>query len=210
MDNRLLAFLGISVLVAITPGPDIALVTRNALMLGRRGAQFTTLGVISAILIHTAAAALGLAVLLRTASTLFTVVKLAGAAYLVYLGLQALWPARRSAGGEYEPAELRTGVPRPRSAYWQGFLSALLNPKLLVFFATLRPQFARPGAAALPRMLLLGMIFAAAGLGWLSGYGALVTALRPVFSSRRVRRWMERFTGTVLVGLGARLALDRS
>jgi threonine/homoserine/homoserine lactone efflux protein len=212
VDGRLIAFLGVSALLVITPGPDMAMVTKNALRPGRRGALLTTLGIVSAILVHTTAAAFGLAVLLRTEASVFTAIKLCGAAYLLYLGVQALWSSVRSGEQEMETSRETEGAPRARSglaAYRQGLLSALLNPKLLVFFATFLPQFVEPGRPALPQMLVLGLLFDLLGLIWLTSYGLFVTRMRDVFRSPRVRRRMERVTGVVLVGLAGRLALDR-
>ncbi len=228
MDGRLLVFLGIAIVLIITPGPDMAMVTKNALSHGRRGVVLTTLGIGTSLLLHATLAALGLAALLRTASALYTVVKLCGAAYLVYLGAHALWASRpahteRSAVGALPEGTApagRTGdlaisgasvAPVPGGApYRQGLMSALLNPKLVVFFATFLPQFVDPHAPVLPQMLLLGVIFDALGLLWLLSYGLLVTRLRAFFSAARVRRRMERLTGLVLVALAARLALEKS
>ncbi len=223
MDSRLLAFLAIAVIVIITPGPDMAMVTKNALAHGRRGALLTTLGIGSAILVHATAAALGLAALFRTAAALFTVVKLCGAAYLAYLGARALWasrPARyrrrdgmtgsHAADGAATATDPASPAPRLGSCYRQGILSALLNPKLAVFFATFLPQFVDPRGPLLPQMLLLGALFDVLGLLWLTCFGLLVTRLRAFFGAAHVRRRMERLTGLVLVALGARLALERS
>ena len=91
----------------------------------------------------------------------------------------------------------------------QGFLSAALNPKLAVFFVTFLPQFVRPHDAILPRLFLLGIVFAVIGLVWMNVYGLLVARLRDVIRAPRVRRWMDRVTGTVLIGFGARLVLER-
>ncbi len=209
MDTRLLAFLGISLLLIITPGPDMAMVTKNALDHGRRGVLLTTLGIGTALLLHVTVAALGLSALLRSASALYTAVKLCGAAYLLFLGGQALWATRRAAH-TVTPPTVEPGPRRRGSPYRQGFLSALLNPKLVIFFATFLPQFVAPGEALLPHMLLLGGLFATLGLLWLTAYGLVVTRLHAVFTSPRVRRRMERLTGFVLVALGARLVLDRS
>jgi len=91
----------------------------------------------------------------------------------------------------------------------QGFLSALSNPKLGVFFVTFLPQFVLPGQAVLPRLLVLGVTFAVIGWLWMNLYGFFVTRLRDVITAPRVRQWMERVTGVVLLGFGARLALER-
>src|SRR5207249_10908413 len=95
------------------------------------------------------------------------------------------------------------------AVFRQGFLSALSNPKLGVFFVTFLPQFVLPGQAVLPRLLVLGVTFAVIGWLWMNLYGFFVTRLRDVITAPRVRQWMERVTGVVLLGFGARLALER-
>jgi threonine/homoserine/homoserine lactone efflux protein len=211
MDGKLLAFLGISTILIITPGPDMAMVTKNALGHGRRGALFCTLGISTALLIHAGVAAVGLSALLRTASGAFMVVKLCGAAYLLLLGLWTLRTTHRNQLGPHgetsEAAPVATGG---LSSYGQGFLSAILNPKLVVFFATFLPQFVEGGRPVLPQMLLLGVIFDLMGILWLTSYGLFVTRMHDLFSSAAVRRRMGRLTGAALVGLGLRLALERS
>ena len=208
MDSRLLAFLGVSLLLAVTPGPDFALVTRNALAHGRRGVILTAAGLTSALTVWVAATALGIAALLQTSAGVYSVLKLAGAAYLAYLGIRTLWESR------HDPAPLFDGLApaRPRAgAIWrQGFLSALLNPKLGVFFVTFLPQFVSPGQAAVPRLLLLGGVFTVIGIAWMVLYGLTVSRMREVITAPRVRRWLQRTTGAVLLGFGARLALDRA
>jgi len=173
----------------------------------------TTLGVGTSILVHATLAAVGLSALLRTASALFTVVKLCGAVYLIFLGARALWasrPTQSSEGNVHSMADLAILPMGAGSPYRQGVLSALLNPKLVVFFATFLPQFINSRQAVLPHMLFLGALFDVMVLVWLTGYGLFVTRLRAFLSAARVRRTMERFTGVVLVALGARLALEKS
>ncbi len=211
MDRTLLAFLGTAALVIVTPGPDTATTIRNALRHGRRGAFLTPLGTGSAILVHATVAALGLSALLRTTAGLYTVVRLCGAAYLIFLGIQAIRSARQpdaiahGAVAAEKPAIIVSGAP-----YWQGFLSAILNPKLVVFFATFLPQFIAPGQAVLPHMLFLGIVFDSMVILWLIGYGLCVTIMHRFFASPAVRRRMERLTGVVLIALGARIALEKS
>ncbi|HYR50433.1 MAG TPA: LysE family translocator, partial [Candidatus Eisenbacteria bacterium] len=110
------------------------------------------------------------------------------------------------------PEDLMAAAPAPAPAhaiFRQGFLSALSNPKLGVFFVTFLPQFVAPGQAVLPRLLLLGVIFAVIGWTWMNVYGFLVTRLRDFITAPRVRQWMERVTGVVLLGFGARLAVEK-
>ncbi len=206
MDTTLLAFAGISLLLAVTPGPDMAVVTRNALAHGRRGVFLTTTGIALALAIWVTATAVGLSAVVRASSELLLVLKLVGAAYLAYLGIRTLIESRR------RPGDLLAGTPAAAPAhviFRQGFLSALSNPKLGVFFVTFLPQFVIPGQELLPRLLLLGLIFALIGWIWMNVYGLLVTRIRDFITAPRVRQWMERITGVVLLGFGARLAAER-
>lgn len=206
MDAELLAFVGISLLLSVTPGPDMAVVTKNALAHGRRGVLLTTTGIALALSFWITATAVGLSALLRTSGEALFVLKLVGAAYLGYLGVRTLIESRR------RPAELLASAPAPapgHAIFGQGFLSAISNPKLGVFFVTFLPQFVAPGQALLPRLFLLGVIFAVIGWTWLNVYGLFVTRIRDVITTPRVRQWMDRVTGVVLLGFGARLAVER-
>jgi RhtB (resistance to homoserine/threonine) family protein len=194
-------FLVVAVLVVITPGVDMALVTRNALLYGRRAALLTALGVNVGIFFWVMAAALGLAAVVATSAEAFAVIKLAGAAYLIYLGVQAL----RSA----HPAErVSRPVPKGRDALRQGLISNLLNPKIAVFFTSLLPQFVQADAAT-HELLVLGLLFNTMGVCWLFLYATAAARGRNVLARPRVKRALDRVTGVVLIGLGARLALER-
>lgn len=206
MDAALLAFMGVSLLLAVTPGPDMAVVTRNALAHGRRGVVLTTSGIALALVIWVTATAIGLSAVLRSSGEVLFLLKIAGALYLAYLGVRTLLESRA------RPADLLAGVPPAAPAhavFRQGFLSAISNPKLGIFFVTFLPQFVLPGQAVLPRLFELGLIFAVIGWIWMNVYGLFVTRLRAVITAPRVRQWMQRVTGVVLLGFGARLALER-
>jgi threonine/homoserine/homoserine lactone efflux protein len=206
LDAQLLTFVGISVLLAITPGPDMAIVTKNALAHGRRGVILTTSGIALALIMWAGATAVGLSALLRASSDLLFVLKLVGAAYLAYLGIRTLLDSRQ------RPGDLMIGTPPAAPAhaiFRQGFLSCITNPKLGVFFVTFLPQFVVAGQPALPRLLMLGLVFAAIGWTWINAYGLFVNRLREVIMTARVRQWMQRVTGVVLLGFGARLAVER-
>ena len=206
MDTELLAFAGVCLLLAITPGPDMAVVTKNALAHGRRGVILTTAGFAVALLIWVTATALGVSALLRSSGELLYVLKLVGAAYLAYLGVRTLIDSR------HRPAELLANLPPAAPAgavFRQGFVSNMSNPKLGVFFVTFLPQFVAPRQALLPRLLLLGLIFMAIGLTWMNVYGLLVTRMRDLITAPKVRQWMERITGVVLLRFSARLAIER-
>jgi threonine/homoserine/homoserine lactone efflux protein len=206
IDTQLIAFAGVSILLAVTPGPDMAVVTKNALAHGSRGVLLTTSGIALALIIWVGATAVGLSALLRTSGEVLFALKLVGACYLAYLGIRALLESRHAGG------DLLAGTPPAAPAhavFRQGFLSAISNPKLGVFFVTFLPQFVRPDQAVLPRLLELGVTFAVIGYLWMNLYGLFVTRLREAITAPRVRRWMQRVTGAVLLGFGARLALER-
>ena len=206
IDTSLLAFAVVSLLLSVTPGPDMAVVTKNALAHGRRGVFLTTSGIALALVIWVGATAVGLSALLATSSEALFVLKIIGACYLGYLGVRTLIESRR------RPADLLAGVPPAASApavFRQGFLSAISNPKLGVWFVTFLPQWVLPGQDALPRLLELGITFALIGWIWMNVYGLFVTRLRDVITAPRVRQWMDRITGVVLLGFGVRLAVER-
>jgi threonine/homoserine/homoserine lactone efflux protein len=195
---QLIAFLGVSAIVIATPGPDTALTIRNTLMGGRRAGIFTALGVSSGQAIWTLATAAGIAALLAASEPAFLVVKIAGSAYLVWLGLQAILAAVR---GHVRPA-----VRAPRSSsFRQGLLSNLGNPKMAAFFPSLLPQFG--GSFSL--LLALGMAFCLMTLAWLTAYAIVVARAGDFLSRSAIRRWIEAVTGAVLVALGLRLATER-
>jgi RhtB (resistance to homoserine/threonine) family protein len=197
-------FLAVAAIVVITPGVDMALVTRNALVHGRGAALMTAVGINVGILFWLTAAALGLAAVVATSASAFAVIKLAGALYLIYLGVQAL----RSARAQRQADQARErAAPSGRRAFRQGLVSNLLNPKIAVFFTGLLPQFVGTHGSA-GELLLLGLLFNAMGLCWLLCYAAAAARGRDVLVRPRVKRTLDRISGLVLIGLGARLALD--
>jgi threonine/homoserine/homoserine lactone efflux protein len=198
---HLLPYLAVSALVIVAPGPDMALVARNALVAGARGGILTSLGSATGLLIWSFAASAGVAALLRASEPAFLALKVVGAAYLVFLGAQALRAAWRKDEG---PAPARTRVRRP---YRQGLLSNLGNPKIAVFFTSFLPQFAPAGASFLT-LLALGLVFCVMTLAWLVEYSVVVAQAGDVLRRPRVRRALEGVTGVVLIGFGVRLATE--
>ncbi len=206
MDDRLIAFVGIAIAVVVIPGPDMALVARNVLRHGRRAGFATSAGICTGILVWAIAAGLGVSTILATSATAFTALKLAGAAYLIYLGIATL---RAHDASPMVVTNDGSGLPW-RRAWLQGLVSALLNPKLGVFFLTLLPQFIAPGDPPAVRAMQLAVVFDLIGLGWLLAYSAMLGAVGGVLGRPGPRRLMRWVTGTILVGLGARVALERS
>jgi len=201
---QVLPFLAIAVFVVVTPGVDTALVTRNALLHGRRAAILTALGVNAGIAMWATASAFGLGALLHRSEALFTTVRLVGAAYLVVLGAQAVWWSWRL--GHPVASEI---APSRRSPFVQGILSNLLNPKIAVFFTSFLPQFVSPGGPVLGQLLLLGFLFNLLGLAWLLGCAVLTSRVGDALRRPRVRAAVERVTGCVLIAFGLRLATER-
>ena len=192
------AFLGVSLLVIVTPGQDTALTIRNTLLGGRRAGVRTAAGVAAGQATWTLAASAGVVALLRASEPAFVAVRLAGATYLVYLGLQTL--LRR---GHVEPRAGDGGS--SRRALRQGLLSNLGNPKMAVFFTSLLPQFGSSFAA----LVGLGLAFCSLTFLWLSGYAWAVARAGDVLRRPRIRRALDRVTGVVLVAFGLRLAASR-
>jgi threonine/homoserine/homoserine lactone efflux protein len=201
-DGQLLAFAGVAFVISVTPGPDMALVLRNSIRGGRPAAYRTILGTCVGLIVWATASAVGIAAVLAASATVFTVLKLAGAAYLVYLGVQTLLALRR--GEAHDRANSKHA---PGSPFRQGLVTNLLNPKLAVLFTTLLPQFISAGDPAFAKSMLLAAVFVAIGMTWLVTYVRVIDA---VARCRRIRRAMQAVSGTVLIALGGRLALDRS
>jgi threonine/homoserine/homoserine lactone efflux protein len=197
-DQQLLAFVPVAIVLSVSPGPDMALVLRNTVR-GGRGAGYRTVGGIAVgLVVWATASALGVAAVLSASATVFTALKLAGAVYLVYLGVQSLRSLRR--GDAPEVAAKPSGSP-----FRQGLVTNLLNPKLAVLFTTLLPQFVSHGDPA-AKPALLAAEFIAIGLTWLCFYTAAVGV---VAHNRTFRRVTEAVSGVVLIALGARLAVER-
>jgi threonine/homoserine/homoserine lactone efflux protein len=216
MLGQLVAFLGVSAVVICVPGPDTALTVRNALAGGRRCGVATAAGVAAGQAVWTLATSVGIAELIQASEPAFLVMKTVGAAYLVALGLQSLltaaglrsrWTAvglrsRWTAAGS---RSLRMG---PGRALRQGMVSNLANPKMAAFFLSLLPQFASPEQGA-GGIVGLGLVFCAMTFGWLGLYSVAVDRARAVLSRSWVRRALDGVSGVVLVGFGARLALQQ-
>jgi RhtB (resistance to homoserine/threonine) family protein len=201
------AFLGVAALVLVSPGPDTALVTKNALIHGRRPALATCFGVATGLLIWTLASALGIAAVVHASAAAFTTLKLIGAAYLVWLGIQALRAAAH--GGPQTPA-LDAGARRvgARRGFRQGLISNLANPKIAVFFTSLVPQFIGSGHAVLVPSLVLGAAFALMTVAWLCSYALVASKAAGLLTRPRVKAALDRISGCVLIGLGLRIATE--
>ena len=199
---ELAGFLFVAAVVICTPGQDTALTIRNALARGRRSGLATALGVALGQAVWTLAAAVGLVAVLRASQPAFTALRLVGAAYLVYLGLQSLVAAARRRRMHHPTAAAGS---TPGGSLRQGLLGNLANPKMAVFFTSLLPQF----GTAFATLLALGLLFSLLTGVWLAAYAVAAARARGLLERDRIRRSIDAVTGTVLVALGLRVAAAR-
>ena len=184
-------FAGFAVVASFTPGPAVMLAVNNAMHFGWRRALWSSLGNISGLLTLSMLSALGINAVLQGSATAFTLLKTAGALYLIWLGVQQ-WRKAGAGAGASAPAApapapgLGAVQARPRALYRRGLTVALTNPKAIAFIAALFPQFLRTGQAALPQYAVLTATFMAMSLLALSSYAALA-----VLARRRLRGWFE-------------------
>lgn len=210
MATAVVSFALFAALITMAPGPDTLLVLRNCTRSGRFSGVATALGAAAGSLAWAAAASVGLAAVLQRWDAAFTVVRLAGAAYLVFLGVQGLWSCRRGAsarpdvsGAPATPA-LTTG-----RAFRQGLVSCLLNPKVGLFFVAVVPQFLPDhGHAALVLTLVLGVVDAAIAAVWLSLVAAFAARMLTWLRRPRVNTALERTAAGALVALGIGTAAE--
>ncbi|HXA71970.1 MAG TPA: LysE family translocator [Stellaceae bacterium] len=202
-----LAFLGISLVVIMTPGPDTALTVRNTLLGGARGGVFTAMGVAAGQVLWASAASAGVVGLLVASAPVFEALKLVGAAYLMVIGVQTLYSAFRpgSAAPSARGAARRIG---PGRALRQGLVNDLANPKMAAFFASLFPQFVPEGSASFAALMMLGLVFSAMTLAWLVAYALAVAKAGDLLRRSGIRRAIEGVTGAVLIAFGLRLASE--
>jgi threonine/homoserine/homoserine lactone efflux protein len=198
----LVLFVAAGLLLNVTPGPDTLYIIARTASQGRRGGAVAALGIGAGLLFHTFAAAIGLSVILAASATAFTIVKWAGAVYLIYVGLSLLTaPAKiQQKTSGLHAAALRT-------VFLQGFLTNVLNPKVALFFLAFLPQFVDPAAASKSAaFLFLGVVFTFNGTLWnlLLAWSAARLAGR-LNGSGSVALWLNRTVGALFVYLGIRL-----
>lgn len=207
MTTSVLAFIGACFLIAMVPGPSTVVILRRAVSDGRRTGMAAVLGNECGVLLWGLAAAFGLSALLLASHIAYDVMRIAGAAVLVWMGARALWQSRR--GGDLPDAEpeATAAVPLGR-AYRQGLVTNFANPKAGVFAVSFLPQFVPHGAPVLPTLLAFSVIWAVVDLIWYLPLVWLAGRVGGVLRRQSVRRRMERVSGLVLVGLGIRLAVE--
>ncbi|WP_053363482.1 LysE family translocator [Bacillus sp. FJAT-27251] len=207
MENFYL-FVIMCILLIILPGPDTAIATKNTISLGRAGGLKTALGTCCALLIHTSAAVLGLSAIIVKSSFLFSVFKYVGAVYLIYLGAKTLWAMKK---GQAASVELTAKSQFANtSCFKQGFLTNILNPKVAVFFLTFLPQFVDSGSNNFVPFLIMGFTYTVLTAVWFFLYVYLIDQISAFMKKPRTQNMIEGITGTILIGFGIKLALEKA
>lgn len=212
-DSLFWAFIALAALLTITPGADTVLTVRNTISGGTRDGLLTMAGVVSGVVFQPLLAALGLAALFVRLPIAFAAVKLAGAFYLVYLGVQSLheaahlWRIRRPNG--FGAASILTSR-NPWKPYRQGFLTNALNPKIAVFYFAVLPQFIKAGDPVLLKSMAMASCHYLMGAVWLGGIALAAGRARALLVRPRVKATLEGFSGLAMIGFGARLAFARA
>jgi threonine/homoserine/homoserine lactone efflux protein len=203
------SFLVFAAVLVLVPGPDFAVVTKNALAAGRRRGVASAFGVATSNAVQGTAAAAGLGAVIMRSQPVFLAIKWAGVAYLLFLGAQALrsaWRGRYAGLGDGDtPSQGRQAL----TGWRQGFLSNVTNPKVLVFYVAVLPQFLGPDVP-LAMLLVLALSHAVLSMLYLLLLVGGLNRARHVLSRRRVRRALDAVTGTLLIGFGARLATEHA
>ncbi len=231
-DIELISFITASIVIIVVPGVDFALVTRQTLRYGRAGGFAVLAGLVVGALVHASLAVAGISALVLSSTTLYTVLRIAGALYLFYVGATILWATRPKKQAP-APAELVTagGVPAPapespaeapapalaaasaephvaRRSFTMGIASNLLNPKVIIMYVSFVPQFVRPGEGAAARTAFLAATFIGLAVAWWILYITLIHQLHGWLTRPRVQTAIERLTGAILLILAIRLALS--
>ncbi|ARK32503.1 LysE family translocator [Halalkalibacter krulwichiae] len=195
-------FLLLSLFVVMSPGVDTALITKRTIADGRKNGYKMALGITTGSLVHTLAAAFGLSAILMQSALAFEIVKYIGAIYLIYLGISSFW-ARKNVGDN------EIDVVNRKSAFKQGLLSNVLNPKVAMFFITFLPQFVSNGSHVTTQLITMGIIYTLLSISWFFVYVFFINSLREWLLSVKVQRMMDQATGVVLIGFGLKLALEK-
>ena len=202
-DSQVLAFTLVVAAFAFTPGADTMLVVKNGIRSGSPAGWATTFGILGGTLLHAVISALGLSIVLAQSATLFQFIKLLGALYLVWLGLQAL----------RKIPEPQTDENLTKLAIWtalqEGLTTNILNPKVAIFYLAFLPQFISPGDPVLAKSLLLAGIHNLLSLIWLGGLVVVIGQRKRWIEKRSVQFWLSRVSGLILIGLGVRLVIEK-
>ncbi|EHY9845125.1 LysE family translocator [Vibrio cholerae] len=202
------AFLIAITILTLTPGLDTALVIRNTSRAGFADGCTTSLGICFGLFVHATFSAIGISAILAQSAELFQIVKMIGAAYLIWLGISSLRSLMKTGQG-IEVASLAHAQFRLTRSLREGFLSNVLNPKTAVFYLAFLPQFINPDYSPLAQSLLMALIHFAIAMVWQCGLAGALSSAKNLLKNASFMRWMEGTTGVVLVALGIKLLLEK-
>ncbi|ELE1939199.1 LysE family translocator [Vibrio cholerae] len=202
------AFLIAITILTLTPGLDTALVIRNTSRAGFADGCTTSLGICFGLFVHATFSAIGISAILAQSAELFQIVKMIGAAYLIWLGISSLRSLMKTGQG-IEVANLAHAQFRLTRSLREGFLSNVLNPKTAVFYLAFLPQFINPDYSPLAQSLLMALIHFAIAMVWQCGLAGALSSAKNLLKNASFMRWMEGTTGVVLVALGIKLLLEK-
>lgn len=211
--ENLLLFVPTMGLLVILPGPDFALVSKIALFQGRRHGEYAALGVAAGICVHTLLAMFGISAIIASSATLFTLLKYAGAAYLCYIGFMSiLQSCRHSAMNAVLEENIDKGANAPlhSRSLWAGFLTNVLNPKAVLLFMVMLPQFISPDRPLVGQFLEMGLVTAFLCLAWYLFLANMLARVRRLFTRPSFQRFLQRLTGGIFILFGLRLALAKA
>lgn len=215
MDSNLLALAGLAALLTITPGPDTMLILRNVMARGRLAGAATGAGACCGLSVHATLSAFGLSAILLYSATAFTIMKLLGALYLVYLGTRTLWDAYRT----HTPVDaticegsplLRGGRSQLRKSWTEGFISNVLNPKVVVFYLAILPQAIADHSKVVEQSLLFAAIHFGIAIVYCTGLSFCLGSVRSVLLKPAFKKKLETVTGGIMVVFGLRLAAEQA
>lgn len=204
--NEFFTFLVLSLFVVMSPGIDTALITKRTIKDGRKDGYKMASGITTGSLVHTFAAAFGLSTILMQSAVAFEIIKYVGAIYLIYLGLSSFISRKKE---KSTSSEEQNNFEMKKSAFKQGLLSNVLNPKVAMFFLTFLPQFVKTGENATQQLIMMGVIYTLLSISWFFIYVFFINHLREWLMSPKVQTIMDKATGLVLIGFGLKLALDK-
>lgn len=202
------AFLIAITILTLTPGLDTALMIRNTSRAGFADGCTTSLGICFGLFVHATFSAIGISAILAQSAELFQIVKMVGAAYLIWLGISSLRSLMKTGQG-IEVASLAHTQFRLTRSLREGFLSNVLNPKTAVFYLAFLPQFINPDYSPLAQSLLMALIHFAIAMVWQCGLAGALSSAKNLLKNASFMRWMEGTTGVVLVALGIKLLLEK-
>ncbi|CEG27184.1 LysE family translocator [Bacillus sp. B-jedd] len=208
MENFYL-FILMCIFFVILPGPDIAIITKNTVTVGKAGGVRTVMGACCALLIHTTAAVLGLSAIIMKSALLFSVLKYVGAVYLLYLGIKTLWSIKNKGSASSVETHAKSRI-KSESSFKQGFLTDLLNPKVALLFLTFFPQFVDHGSSSVLPFILMGLTYTMITALWCFFYVLLINRISAFMKNPKTQSIIEGITGTILIGFGIRLFLEKA